>query len=207
MAIIVEFGAQRPAFFAVRISLALVSSFCEAKLYRTVVEKVNERVGRYLFFMLLCSAGMWNASTGWFFPLPSSSYHPLILINPPTPPTAFLPSTFAMYTSTLAFTHALSPASLTNNKRTLLSTLLYATGAIVGWPFALALAIPFVFEELSVLGGDRVSLEEKERWIVARWKRILGAGVLASLIFVSGISYMIHRHQFQCSITIFISCP
>ena len=55
---------QRPAFFAVRISLGLVSMLCEVKLYRTVVEKINERVGRYLFIMLLSSAGMWNASTG-----------------------------------------------------------------------------------------------------------------------------------------------
>jgi hypothetical protein len=29
-----------------------------------VREKINERVGRYLFFMLLFSAGMWNASAG-----------------------------------------------------------------------------------------------------------------------------------------------
>lgn len=55
---------QRPAFFAVRISLAVASTLCEAKLYRMVVEKVNERVGRYLFFMLLFSTGMWNASAG-----------------------------------------------------------------------------------------------------------------------------------------------
>ena len=55
---------QRPAFFGVRITLAAASVFCEASLHRAVVTKVNERVGRYLFFMLLVSAGMWNASTG-----------------------------------------------------------------------------------------------------------------------------------------------
>jgi alpha-1,2-mannosyltransferase len=55
---------QRAAFFAVRISLATISVFAEAKFYRTVYEKINERVGRYLFFMLLFSAGMWNASAG-----------------------------------------------------------------------------------------------------------------------------------------------
>jgi alpha-1,2-mannosyltransferase len=57
---------KRLAFFTVRIALAVASSLCEIKLYRTVVEKVNERVGRYLFFMLLFSAGMWNASGGMF---------------------------------------------------------------------------------------------------------------------------------------------
>ena len=55
---------QRPAFFAVRISLGVISSLCETTLYRTVLEDVKHRVGRYLFFMLLFSAGMWTASTG-----------------------------------------------------------------------------------------------------------------------------------------------
>lgn len=54
-------------FFAVRIFLAIISVVAEAKLYRAVYEKINERVGRYLFFMLLFSAGMWNASTGAFY--------------------------------------------------------------------------------------------------------------------------------------------
>jgi len=62
---------QRQAFFALRISLGFVSSFCEAKFYRAVVETVNERVGRYMLFGMIFSAGMWGASTGqlWRFPL------------------------------------------------------------------------------------------------------------------------------------------
>ncbi len=56
--------SQRPSFFAVRIFLAVISTFSEVILYRQVYEKVNQRVGRYLFFMLAFSAGMWNASTG-----------------------------------------------------------------------------------------------------------------------------------------------
>lgn len=55
---------QRPSFFAVRIAIAVLSTLCEAKLCRTVVVRINERVGRYLFFMLLFSAGMWNAAPG-----------------------------------------------------------------------------------------------------------------------------------------------
>ena len=55
---------KRPAFFGVRILLALICTLAEAKFYRTVSEKINERVGRYLFFMLLFSAGMWHASVG-----------------------------------------------------------------------------------------------------------------------------------------------
>ena len=54
---------QRAAFFAVRIFLAAISVFVEATFYRTIVDKINERVGRYYFTMMFFSAGMWSAST------------------------------------------------------------------------------------------------------------------------------------------------
>ncbi|KAJ7170207.1 glycosyltransferase family 22 protein [Mycena filopes] len=157
-------GDKRAAFFAVRISLATVSVLAEAKFYRTVYEKINERVGRYLFFMLLFSAGMWNASA------------------------ALLPSSFAMYMSTFAFSYALAPSSAQNNRRTLAATLLFATGAIVGWPFALALAVPFVFEELFIFSADRVAPEIRMHWMMNRWKRLFSAGATASLIFIPVIA-------------------
>lgn len=56
--------SQRPSFFALRISLGLISSLCEAQMIQSVAKYVNARVGSYLFFMLLTSAGMWSASTG-----------------------------------------------------------------------------------------------------------------------------------------------
>ncbi|KAJ7204337.1 glycosyltransferase family 22 protein [Mycena pura] len=151
---------KRAAFFAVRVSLATISVFAEAKFYRVVYERINERVGRYLFFMLLFSAGMWNASA------------------------AFLPSSFAMYMTTFAFSYALEPSSAQNNRRTAAATILFATGAIVGWPFALALSIPFVFEELFIFGADRVAPEIRMLWMLNRWKRLLSAGLAASLIFI-----------------------
>ncbi|KAJ7040287.1 glycosyltransferase family 22 protein [Mycena alexandri] len=157
-------GDKRAAFFAVRISLATASVFAEAKFYRTVYEKINERVGRYLFFMLLFSAGMWNASA------------------------ALLPSSFAMYMSTFAFSYALAPSSAQSNRRTLAATLLFATGAIVGWPFALALSVPFVFEELFIFSADRVAPEIRMTWMLNRWKRLFSAGLTASLIFIPVIA-------------------
>jgi len=151
---------KRPAFFGVRILLALICTLAEAKFYRTVSEKINERVGRYLFFMLLFSAGIWHASV------------------------AFLPSSFAMYMNMFAFSYALDPPSLTNYQRTTVAILCFAAGAIVGWPFALALAIPFVWEELAVYGADRVVPETRLSWFLKRWKRLMGAGMIASLIFI-----------------------
>ncbi|KAG6337066.1 hypothetical protein ID866_2019 [Astraeus odoratus] len=117
-------SGKRPSFFAVRIGLAVLSTLCEAKLCRTVVEKVNERVGRYLFFMLLFSTGMWIATAG----------------------------------------------------------------AIVGWPFGLALSLPFVFEELFIFGGDTVPPVNRMVWTIARWKRLFVAGFISLLIFVPVIA-------------------
>ncbi|KAL4062977.1 glycosyltransferase family 22 protein [Scleroderma yunnanense] len=153
-------SGKRPAFFAVRIGLAVISTLCEAKLCRTVATKVNEHVGRYLFFMLLFNTGMWIATA------------------------AFLPSSFVMYATTLAFTYALEPSSIKNIRRTLQVTLLFAAGAIIGWPFGLALSLPFVFEELFLFGGDTVTSANRKQWIVTRWKHIFSAGLVSLLIFV-----------------------
>lgn len=89
-----------------------------------------------------------------------------------------------MHTFALAFSYALAPASLANNKRTLAATLLFATGAIVGWPFALAIAIPFVFEELFIYSADAVTPQSRSSWIQKRFTRLIGSGVLALLLFV-----------------------
>lgn len=98
---------------------------------------------------------------------------------------ALLPSSFAMYASTFAFAASIAPAKLGSDKRTLAATLSFATGAILGWPFALALALPFVIEELFVFGADIVPAATRPSWILARWQRLFGCGVLAALIFVS----------------------
>lgn len=89
-----------------------------------------------------------------------------------------------MYTSTLAFSYAFTPSSSQNSHRTLATTLIFASGGIVGWPFALALALPFVFEELFVYGTDLVAPETKISWMVQRWTRLFIAGLAALLIFV-----------------------
>ena len=90
-----------------------------------------------------------------------------------------------MYTTTLAYSYAMKPSTITNHRRTLFATLLFATGAIVGWPFALALAVPFVVEELFVLSGDHISAPERRKWSAIRWKRLLSCGLIASLLLVS----------------------
>ena len=90
-----------------------------------------------------------------------------------------------MYATTLAFAFAMEPSTVKNTRRTFYATMLFATGAIVGWPFALALSLPFVFEELFILSGDTVNPSSLVNWMLARWRRLFLAGLVSALIFVS----------------------
>jgi alpha-1,2-mannosyltransferase len=100
---------------------------------------------------------------------------------------AFLPSSFAMYFVTLASAFHMEPSSSNNPQRTLLVTVFFAIAAVVGWPFALALSIPFVVEELFLFAGDIVPAADKPKWMISRWQRFARSVAIASLIFVSFI--------------------
>jgi len=89
-----------------------------------------------------------------------------------------------MYANTLACAYAFVPPSNPNSRRTLLATLLFATSAIIGWPFAIAVAVPFVIEELYVNGGDRVPADARGSWLLNRWRRLLLCGAVATQIGV-----------------------
>ncbi|KAI9484605.1 Alg9-like mannosyltransferase family-domain-containing protein [Zychaea mexicana] len=117
-------------FYLLRLAFAAISAFVEARFYRTVTEEINPHVGRYVFVGLFFSAGMFNAST------------------------AFLPSSFAMWTTFLAFSYALRPPNQITSKRTYRVVLCIGLGALIGWPFSAAISIPFVVDEIMVYGHD-----------------------------------------------------
>jgi alpha-1,2-mannosyltransferase len=97
---------------------------------------------------------------------------------------AFLPSTFAMYFNMLAMSFALRQSTKRADDRVLFATICFAIGAIVGWPFSIVISFPFVFEELFVLSGDKISPALMGKWIGARWIRMLGCATLAALLLV-----------------------
>jgi alpha-1,2-mannosyltransferase len=103
-----------------------------------------------------------------------------------------------MYFVTLAYAYAMEPASLVNPNRTRLVTLLFAIAAIVGWPFALATAIPFVFEELFLFAGDIVPRTDKNKWMITRWIRLLRSGAVAGLMFVCVLFILFNRRHLIC---------
>lgn len=51
-------------FYLIRLFFAAISSYVEARFYRTVTEEINIHVGRYVLVILFIGAGMFNASTG-----------------------------------------------------------------------------------------------------------------------------------------------
>ena len=89
-----------------------------------------------------------------------------------------------MYANMVAFGFALEPTSNFNMRRTLYATLAFAAGAIFGWPFAAAVAIPFIFEELYLFSKDTVAPKAQTSWRIARWKRLATCGFVAALLLV-----------------------
>ncbi|TPX64524.1 hypothetical protein SpCBS45565_g05804 [Spizellomyces sp. 'palustris'] len=133
-------------FYETRGALALASALCEAQLYDAVVKYIGPRVGRYLLFILLLNTGMFISST------------------------AYLPSTFAMYSVTLATAYSLQPPG---RLRTYVVVILIGLGALVGWPFSAAIGLPFVMEEVLLSGRP-----------LTRVRRLVEAGLLALVLIL-----------------------
>ncbi|WEW54918.1 mannosyltransferase [Emydomyces testavorans] len=108
-------------FYFVRMALAVVCTMCETRLYSVVSRTLNPRIGVLVLLIMLFSPGMFHASA------------------------ALLPSTFAMYTSMLGLSAFLDSR---RGLQTARGIMWFGIGALIGWPFAGALVLPFVLEEL-----------------------------------------------------------
>ncbi|WFD36161.1 dextrin dextranase [Malassezia cuniculi] len=147
--------SKKAAFIAVRICLALVSAGVDATLVRSVARHVNNRVARYMVVLLATCTGPTLASV------------------------ALLPSSLAMYATTLGMAFAMARAS--SATRTFGATIAFAFGALAGWPFALVAAVPFVLEELFFAGADPA---KGTAWYVRRWTRGVAAACAALTLAV-----------------------
>lgn len=102
---------------------------------------------------------------------------------------AFLPSSFAMYTTMLAFSYSFHPATSTPTgiSRAYRATFFIALGAILGWPFSAALGVPFVVEQLFLTGGDIAVGPARSGLRITRWETMVRAVVVGASIAVSQI--------------------
>ena len=98
-----------------------------------------------------------------------------------------------MYANLLAFSYAYRLPQKFNNRRTMVATFLFATGAIVGWPFSLLVSVPFVLEEFFSFGSARVPSTASGMWQYSGLKRLFLSGVVASTLFVS-VRNLLRRH-------------
>ncbi|WFD27558.1 dextrin dextranase [Malassezia nana] len=151
-------------FFTLRVVLAAISSVCDTMLYDAVARHVNVRTARYTLVFLAGCAGMVSASS------------------------ALLPSTFVMYTTSVAMAWAMAPAGTEAWSRTWRATLSFAVGALAGWPFGLVIALPYVWEELFLRGCDTTCVKWRRatRWLGA----VLAAALVAlPILLVDSLAY------------------
>jgi alpha-1,2-mannosyltransferase len=120
-------------FYTIRLSLAFVCAACQTRLYSAICRTLSPRIGLLFVMVVTLSPGMFHAST------------------------AFLPSTFTMYMSMLGLASFLD---WKNSRRTAQGIMWFGLGAIVGWPFAGALILPLLAEDviLSFVSGAIGSL-------------------------------------------------
>lgn len=92
-----------------------------------------------------------------------------------------------MYTSMLAASYWFHPATstATGKKRVYMAVFFTALGAIVGWPFAAALGIPIIFEQLLCSGGEIVEPAARSSWRVRRMNTLVKAILASACLAVS----------------------
>lgn len=156
-AAVIEFGRLMPflknktsQFYFLRLVLGMVCALCETKLFSIVSKTLNPRVAIFFLMAMVSSPGMYHASI------------------------AYLPSSFAMYTTMLGFAAFMN---WSGGMRTAQGILWFVVGSLLGWPFAGALILPFLFEELflAVTTGQ----------IIAGIKRLLDGSFRSLCVLVS----------------------
>lgn len=128
---IVGFGSPKVVeFYFLRVVLALVCALCQTRLYAVIARTFNPRVAVFFLNAMVFSPGMYHAGP------------------------AYLPSTFAMYTTMLGFSAFMDWSG--GFMRTAQGITWMAIGSVLGWPFAGALVLPFIAEEviLALVTGE-----------------------------------------------------
>ena len=137
-------------FYFVRYTLAFGCAFCQTLMWRSICLALNPRVGLFFIMALIFSPGNFHSSA------------------------AYLPSSFAMYMTMLG---AAAFMNWRGGIKTSQGMFWFAVGGVFGWPFAIALCAPFVFEECFF-----ALVSDKERFFEA-FLRLL-RGVVATLVLM-----------------------
>lgn len=146
-------------FYLLRVAFAIVCAICESRMYSTIARVLNPRIALIFLIITVTSTGMFHASV------------------------AYLPSSFAMYTTMLGTTAFMDWGG---GLRTAQGVMWYGVGAILGWPFAGALVIPFVCEELILASVTQSGIETARRLVDGFTRSLI---VLALQFFIDLFFY------------------
>lgn len=142
------FSKRRSAFYLARTLLALGCAGAEMRLFHAISRAINFRIAIIFTIAMVTTPGMFYASV------------------------AYLPSSFAMYTSMMGLAAFIDTRSGSGTSQ---GIMWFGVGASVGWPFAAALVLPLFIDELTYL------------WLTGRVRevadRVLG-GVVRTLTIV-----------------------
>jgi alpha-1,2-mannosyltransferase len=146
------FGGKVAEFYFLRIVLGLLCATCETRLFNTISRTMSYRIALLFMLVTTTSTGMFHAST------------------------AYLPSSFAMYTTMLGVSAFMD---WTGGLKTAEGIMWFGIGAVLGWPFAAAMIFPFIAMEalLALFGKSIISLMQ----------RSLDGGIRSLIILVSRI--------------------
>ncbi|CAH1782113.1 unnamed protein product, partial [Owenia fusiformis] len=136
-------------FYMMRCMFALLCTLAEVYFYRGVCKAFGANVGRITIGFMVLSAGMYISCT------------------------AYLPSTFTMYMTLLAF-----GGWFHRHNQVAISAV--AASALLGWPFAGALGVPIALDLL---------FREKKWFYFFKWAVISGISCLAFLVQVDSYHY------------------
>ena len=107
-------------FYFLRTLLAIICAATETRLFAVISRTLNPRIGIIYLMVVAFSPGIFYASV------------------------AYLPSSFAMYTSNMGLAAFMDWRS---GPKTASAIMWFGIGAIVGWPFSGVLVAPFILEE------------------------------------------------------------
>jgi len=113
-------GGKPAEFFILRFVFALACATCETRLFQVITRTTSPRIALLFMLIMTTSSGMFHAAT------------------------AYLPSSFAMYTTMLGVADFMDWRTGKNTSR---GIMWFGFGAALGWPFAGALVFPFVAME------------------------------------------------------------
>lgn len=141
-------------FYFLRVTLATVCALCQSRLYSVISRTINPRVAIFFAMALLFSPGMYHAAP------------------------AYLPSTFAMYTTMLGFSAFMD---WTEGMKTTQGVMWFGLGATLGWPFAGALVLPFVAEEVVLASITGEMFDAAMRLLQGGMQSLLALGIQTGL--------------------------